>query len=246
MKEFSILNNWWQLVLIAIACYLLGGINFAWIISRLMHKDITKLGSGNPGTMNVTRELGVKAGVATFLGDALKGVVPMLICFFLYRKYYFSYKGQTVLMSDFIRYFTAVFVVIGHIAPLSTHYRGGKGIASTLGIFWGGLSMESPWWILLGFAVAAVIIAFILLTEWGSLGSLFGVTSCSVIQLVYFVMRYDTVMKSGFNPYLVCLFVFILTLNLLTWFAHRKNVRRLFAGEEHHTSFKKALYKKAS
>ena len=233
-------------MLIAIACYLLGGINFAWIISRLMHKDITKLGSGNPGTMNVTRELGVKAGVATFLGDALKGVVPMLIWFFLYRKYYFSYKGQTVLMSDFIRYFTAVFVVIGHIAPLSTHYRGGKGIASTLGIFWGGLSMESPWWILLGFAVAAVIIAFILLTEWGSLGSLFGVSSCSVIQLVYFVMRYDTVMKSGFNPYLVCLFVFILTLNLLTWFAHRKNVRRLFAGEEHHTSFKKALHKKAS
>ena len=71
--------------MIAIVCYLLGSINFAWLISRAMHKDITKLGSGNPGTMNVTRELGIRAGIITFAGDALKGVVPMLVCFFLYR-----------------------------------------------------------------------------------------------------------------------------------------------------------------
>ena len=204
------------------------------------------MGSGNPGTMNVTRELGVKAGAATFLGDALKGVVPMVACFFLYKKYYFEYKGTTVLVSDFIRYFTAVFVVIGHIFPLSRHYKGGKGIASTLGIFWGGLSLESPWWILRGFVVGAGIISFIVLTEWGSLGSLTGVSCCSIIQLVIFFTRYEAVVKLGFNPYLVCLFVFILALNLLTWFAHRKNVRRLFAGEEHRTSFKKALHKKVS
>lgn len=246
MKEFSILDNWWQLVLIAIICYLLGSLNFAWIISRLMHKDITKMGSGNPGTMNVTRELGVKAGAMTFLGDAIKGVIPMLVCFFIYRDYYFAYKGQTVLMSDFIRYFTAVFVVIGHILPLSTHYTGGKGIASTLGIFWCGLSLESPWWILLGIVVGATIISIILLTEWGSLGSLSGVSGCSIIQLIYFFVRYEGVIKTGFNPYLVCLFMFILVLNLLTWLAHRKNVKRLFAGEEHRTSFKKALHKKAS
>ena len=246
MKVFSIMDNWWQFVLIAVICYFLGSINFAWIISRLMHKDITKMGSGNPGTMNVTRELGVKAGAATFLGDALKGVVPMVVCFFLYKNYYFAYKGTLVRVSDFIRYFTAVFVVIGHIFPLSKHYKGGKGIASTLGVFWSGLSLESPWWILLGFVVGAVIISVILLTEWGSLGSLFGVSSCSIIQLVIFFTRYEAVAKLGFNPYLLCLFVFILTLNLLTWFAHRKNVRRLFAGEEHHTSFKKALHKKVS
>jgi glycerol-3-phosphate acyltransferase PlsY len=239
MKVFSFLENWWQFLLIAVVCYFLGSINFAWLISRLMHKDITKLGSGNPGTMNVTRELGLKAGIATFAGDALKGVVPMVICFFLYRDYYF--EGTKVLVSDFVRYFTAVCVVIGHIFPLSTHYKGGKGIASTLGIFWGGLSLENPWWILLGFVVAAIIIAFILVTEWGSLGSLLGVSGCSIIQLVIFFTRYN---KMAFNPYLVCIFGFIFALNLLTWFAHRKNVMRLFAGEEHHTSFKKSLHKK--
>ena len=224
-------------MLIAIVCYLLGSINFAWLISRAMHKDITKLGSGNPGTMNVTRELGIRAGIITFAGDALKGVVPMLVCFFLYRDYYF--EGTKVLVSDFVRYFTAVFVVIGHIFPASPFYKGGKGIASTLGIFWCGLSLENAWWILLGFVVAAVIITFIMVTEWGSLGSLFGVSMCSIFQLLYFYTRYADMMKFALNPYLVCLFLFIVALNLLTWFAHKKNVKRLFAGEEHRTSFKK-------
>lgn len=240
MKVFSFLENWWQFLLIAVICYFFGSINFAWLISRLMHKDITKMGSGNPGTMNVTRELGIKAGVATFAGDALKGVVPMVICYFIYRDYVF--EGTKVFVSDFVRYFSAVCVVIGHIFPLSKYHKGGKGIASTLGIFWGGLSLENPWWILLGFVVAAIIISFILVTEWGSLGSLFGVSLCSIIQLVMFFTRYSA---QPVNAYMVSLFMLILALNLLTWFAHRKNIQRLFAGEEHRTSFKKSRHKKA-
>ena len=194
-------------VIVAVAAYLLDCSNMAVYLAKLNKVDLSG-GSGNPGTMNVTRELGVKAGALTFFGDALKGVIPMVICFFLYRKYRF--EGTTVAVSDFIRYFTAVFVVIGHIFPASTHYKGGKGIASTLGIFWGGLSLESPWWILLGFVVAAIIITFITVTEWGSLGSLFGVSGCSVIQLVIFYSRYGSMMKTAFNPYLVCIFAFIL------------------------------------
>lgn len=237
MEEFSLQENWWQFALIAVLCYLIGSINFAWIISRLMHKDITKMGSGNPGTMNVTRELGVKAGVATFLGDALKGVIPMLICYFIYRNYRF--EGTSVCVADFVRYFTAVFVVIGHIFPLSTHYKGGKGIASTLGIFWCGLSLENIWWLVGGIGVAVLIISFISLTHWGSLGSLLGVSGCSIIQLVIFFNRYVNVIGFTLNVYLVCLFMFILALDILTWGAHRKNLKRLFAGEEHRTSFKK-------
>ena len=239
MKVFSILENWWQFVLIAVVCYLIGSINFAWLISRLMKKDITKMGSGNPGTMNVTRELGWKLGLLTFTCDALKGGIPMLCCYFLYRGYVF--EGTSVLVSDFIRYFTAIFAVFGHIFPATMRHHGGKGIASTLGIFWVGLSCESPWWILLGFVVAIVIISFITLTEWGSLGSLLGVTGCSIIQMIYFIYRYA---KMPINAYMVCLFMFILFLNVLTWVAHRENLKRLFAGEEHHTSFKKFFKKR--
>lgn len=237
MKDFSFVDNWWQFLLIAVVCYFIGSINFAWLISRAMHKDITKMGSGNPGTMNVVRELGIVAGVCTFLGDALKGVVPMLICFFIYRDYCFA--GTETLVSDFVRYFSAVFVVIGHIFPASKHYKGGKGIASTLGIFWCGLSCEFPWWILLGFVVAAILITFIKLTKWGSLGSLLGVTGCSIIQLVIFVSRYVIVAEMALNAYTVWVFMFILALNLLTWFAHNQNIKRLFSGEEHRTSSKK-------
>ena len=237
MKVFSIVENWWQFALIAIACYLIGSINFAWLVSRLMKKDITKMGSGNPGTMNVIRELGLTAGIATFLGDALKGVIPMLICFFLYRGYYF--EGTIVSVTDFIRYFIAMFVVIGHIFPLSTHYKGGKGIASTLGIFWCALSLENPWWILGGFGVAALIIGFISITHLGSLGSLSGVSCCTMVQLVIFFNRYVNTVVFALNAYLVCLFLFLFALNLLTWGAHYKNVRRLLAGEEHRTRLKK-------
>ena len=237
MTEFSLSGNWWQFILIAIVCYLIGSINFAWLISRMMHKDITKLGSGNPGTMNVTRELGVTAGVMTFLGDALKGAVPMLICFFLYRNYRFA--GTQVCVGDFMRYFSALLVVVGHIFPLSIHYKGGKGIASTLGILWCGLACENLWWLLGGFGVAAVLIGFIKWTHWGSLGSLLGVSGCSIVQLVLFYNRYVNVVNFTLNAYMVCVFMFILALNVLTWGAHHKNVRRLFAGEEHRTFAKK-------
>jgi glycerol-3-phosphate acyltransferase PlsY len=235
MKEFSLVNNWWQLVVIGVICYLFGCINFGWIIARAMKKDITKMGSGNPGTMNVTRELGIKAGVATFLGDALKGVIPMLVCYFLYRD--FRFENSLVSVADFMRYFTAVCVVVGHIFPLSIRHRGGKGIASTLGIFWCGLSLENPWWILGGVGVGVIIIGFIILTQWGSLGSLMGVSGCTVVQAVIFFNRYANYPIFKVDAYTVCLFMFLLALIILTWWAHRKNLQRLFAGEEHRTSF---------
>ena len=235
MKEFLLENNGWQLVFIGIVSYLMGCINFGWITSRLMKKDITKMGSGNPGTMNVTRELGIKAGVCTFAGDALKGVVPMLVCHFIYRQYYF--ENTLISVADFMRYFAGMCVVIGHIFPISRYYKGGKGIATTLGIFWCGLSLENPWWIVGGLGVAVILITFISVTHWGSLGSLLGVSGCSVIQFVIFFNRYLRAGVFMVNAYLVCLFMFVFALIVLTWWAHRKNLQRLFVGEEHRTSF---------
>ena len=60
MKEFSFAQNWWQFLLRAIVCYFVGCFNFAVLISRLKRNDITKMGSGNPGTMNMSREFGIK------------------------------------------------------------------------------------------------------------------------------------------------------------------------------------------
>jgi glycerol-3-phosphate acyltransferase PlsY len=189
--------------------------------------------------MNVSRELGWRAGIATFACDALKGALPVAAAYFLYRN--FTFENSLVVVSDFMRYFCGLFVVIGHIFPVTMKFKGGKGIASTFGVFWGGLACENAWWALAMLGCCLLILLFIYATEWGGLGSLLGVSSFSVIQLVYFYFRYE---KTPFNAYLVCVFVTILLLNIFTWLAHYKNLRRLFSGEEHRTSLKKIAKKK--
>lgn len=239
MKEFSLVQNWWQFLLLASVCYFIGCFNFARMISRLKKNDITKIGSGNPGTMNMSREFGLKIGVLTFFCDAFKGGVPAVIAFFIYRNYQFA--GTTMFVSDFVRYFSGVCVIIGHVFPVTMKFKGGKGIASTLGLFWFCLPCDWGWFALIVFGVLIGIVLFIFFTEWGSLGSLTGVTSLSIIQTVVFIVRYQNM---PVNAYLVCLYMLILAINLLTWCAHHQNLARLFAGEEHHTSIKKLAKKK--
>ncbi len=219
-------------MVMAVVCYFIGCFNFARVISRSKHKDITKIGSGNPGTMNMSREFGLKIGLLTFFCDAVKGGLPALISFFIYRDTVFS-TGFAV--SDLTRYFCGVCVVVGHIFPVTMRFKGGKGIASTLGLFWACLSCEWAWNILFVFLFFLFIVYFIYLTEWGSLGSLLGVTGLSIVQVVFFVARYGIAL----NRYLVGAYMLIFALNFLTWWAHRSNILRLFAGEERHTSVRK-------
>lgn len=239
MNSFSFSQNWWQFLILAIVCYFIGCFNFALLISRKKKRDITKIGSGNPGTMNMSREFGLKVGFITFLCDALKGGVPALIAYFLYRGYVF--EGTATLVSDFARYLSGLCVVIGHIFPVTMRFKGGKGIASTLGLFWACLSCENPWWILFAFLCLVGVVAFIFFTEWGSLGSLLGVTGFSIIQLVIFLLRYA---DFAVNAYTVATYLIIFAINVLTWTAHRENLARLFAGEERHTSIRKLAKKK--
>ncbi len=240
MNTFQIAKDWWQLLVMAVVCYLIGCFNFAKLISRKKHRDITKIGSGNPGTMNMSREFGLKIGLLTFFCDVMKGGVPALISYFVYRNTFFS--GTMIPVSDFTRYFCGLFVVIGHIFPVNSGFKGGKGIAATLGLFWFALPCEEWWWAFVVFGILIGVVLFIFLTEWGSLGSLLGVTVLSILQMVFFCLRYGF---SSVNAYMVATYACILAINLLTWTAHRANVKRLFAGEEHHTSIKKLAKKKA-
>ena len=237
MKELVFAQSWYYFLLMAFVCYFVGCFNFAVIIAKTKHKDVHKIGSGNPGTMNMSREFGLKVGLVNFLLDACKGGVPALVSFFLFRSYVFA--GTQVVVSDFTRYFCGVFVIIGHIWPVTMRFRGGKGIASSLGLFWFSLSCENAWNILIVLALLLfVVVGYIALTEWGSMGSLLGVTGFSVWQGLIFYFRYDGcgMLSSGWT---IALFMLLLALNALTWFAHRKNLVRLFSGEEHRTSVKK-------
>lgn len=239
MKIFDVSQNWWQLIIVAVVCYLIGCFNFAKIISLSKKKDITTIGSGNPGTMNMSREFGLGFGLLTFFCDVLKGGLPALIGYFIYKDYVFANTLFSV--SDFMRYFCGLFVIIGHIFPVFMKFKGGKGIASTFGLFWLCLACESPWWLLFGFLIMLGVVLVIFLTEMGSLGSLIGVTAFSIVQMIMFVLRYS---EFAVNVYMVLTYAFILAINILTWAAHHENIMRLFSGEEHRTSIKKLSKKK--
>lgn len=236
MKEIALSECWYWLLLAAVVSYLLGCINFAVMISKARHRDVRKIGSGNPGTMNMSREFGLKVGLANFLFDCLKGGIPVIAVYYIFADYRFA--GTEISVSDTARYIAGLFAVIGHIYPVFLKFNGGKGIATTYGVFWFGIGCENPWYFAIMLVAFILVLLFILITEMGSMGSLLGVTAFSVWQGTIFYDRYVSVMSSCMG-YIAVLFTLLLLINFLTWFRHGKNLVRLFAGEEHRTSVKK-------
>lgn len=239
MKELVFADWWYYFLIAAVICYLIGCFNFAVLISHFKKRDIREEGSGNPGTMNMTRTFGLKIGAINFFCDVIKGGAPVIVGYFLFKDYVFS--GTTVLVSDFARYFFGIFVIIGHIFPVFLKFKGGKGIASTMGMFSFALLCENPWYFLIAVVLLFGVLAYIAFTEWGSMGSLLGVSLLTVFQAVIFVVRYGDIIS---EDWVIILFMLLFAVNLLTWIAHNKNIYKLLAGEEHRTSVKSKAKKK--
>lgn len=239
MREFDLSQNWYWLLIGAVVSYLLGCFNFAVIISKIKHDDIRNVGSGNPGAMNISRRYGLKVGLINFTCDALKGAIPVIVAYFVFRNYYFA--GTRVVVSDFMRYFYALFALLGHIFPVTMKFKGGKGISTTIGLLWCSVACETWWFVFLGLALFILLFVYAGLTEWGSMASLLGVAGFTIWQAVIFTLRYSDILT---NAYIIIIFMILLALNILTWCAHYKNLYHLMAGEEHHTSIKNMLKKK--
>ena len=239
MKEIAFSDFWYWFILIAVICYFIGCFNFAVLISHFKKSDIRNVGSGNPGTMNMTRTFGLKIGAINFFSDVIKGGLPAVIGWVIFKDYIFS--GTNIAVSDFIRYFCGVFVIIGHIFPVIMKFKGGKGIASTMGLFSFALACDEWWYFLICVAFLFGVLAYIAITEWGSMGSLIGVAGLTIFQSVVFVLRYQAELL---NPWVISILMILLLINVLTWGAHHKNIYKLLAGEEHHTSVRKHKNKK--
>ncbi len=237
MIAFS--DCWYWFAVMAVVSYFIGCFNFALLISKIKHNDVRKMGSGNPGTMNMSRQFGLKIGALTLFLDMLKGGLPVLAGYLIFRGKVF--EGTDVLVSDLARYVCGVSVIVGHIYPVTMRFKGGKGIASTLGMYAFALCCEK-WWML--FVVLAILLAtlfYIWASEWGSMGSLFGVSMLTAAQGIFFYLRYT---ESLLNGFVIAVFALLMLDCFLTWFAHRKNILALLAGEEHHTSVKKLSHRK--
>lgn len=239
MQEFYLSQSWYWLVVGAIVSYFMGCFNFAIIISKFKHDDIRNVGSGNPGAMNVSRRYGLKVGLLNFLCDGLKGAIPVLVAHLVFRNYRFA--GTEIIVSDFMRYFYAIFALIGHVFPVTMKFKGGKGISTTIGLLWCAIACETWWFAFIGLALFILLFVYVGFTEWGSMGSLLGVAAFTIWQAVIFTLRYTEHLS---NVFIVLTFMFLLLLNIITWGAHHRNLYQLMAGEEHHTSIKKMLKKK--
>lgn len=222
---------WWQILLVAALSYMIGNINFALIISKFKKSDVRKLGSGNPGTLNMSRNFGIKIGMVTFVLDLLKGGLPSFVCWLMFKGQYIG----GVDLGDFTRFLSGLMVVIGHIYPALMDFKGGKGVAATLGVF----LFANP---IAAAVVFALSFALIAATSWGSMGSFMSVSLLAVCQMIVFYVKY--IHTGGTGAFLVLLYVFIFAMCLMVWFAHRKNIVRIAAGEEHPTSVKKRSVKK--
>ncbi|MBQ0017401.1 MAG: glycerol-3-phosphate 1-O-acyltransferase PlsY [Clostridiales bacterium] len=207
-----------KLVVLVICSYLMGNISFARLISKFKKDDITKSGSGNPGTMNMLRTYGVKLGALTLVCDVLKGAIPAFAGLMLF--------GYGTTAGTIGLYIAGVSVIIGHIYPVFYKFKGGKGIACTLGVF----LVADPMWLLIFFAIAFV---YLYIFDYGSVASLTIVSALTIIQGV-----------KNYGNVIISLLLFVIF--TLTWFAHRSNITRLLLGKENKANLQKSLKKKFS
>ena len=207
-------------IIVAILAYLLGSISFSVIISKKMAGfDLREKGSGNAGSTNVLRTVGKKAAIITLVCDILKGVIVILIALL---------AGKIIqgLDNALLIQLAGIFVILGHTFPVFFKFKGGKGIATSLGVL-----LMINWQIGLICLVFALIL--IILTKMVSVGSIAAAILFPV--LVIFINQNYIVAESSNWSYLI----FSIIIALLVIFNHRENIKRILNGTENKISFKK-------
>lgn len=207
-------------IIVAIIAYLLGSISFSVIISKKMAGfDVREKGSGNAGTTNVLRTVGKKAAIITLICDILKGVIAILVAIL---------AGKIVqgLDNALLVQLAGIFVIVGHTFPVFFKFKGGKGIATSLGVL-----LMINWQIGLICLVFALVL--MILTKMVSVGSIAAAVLFPV--LVLFIKDNYIVAESSNWSYLI----FSIIIAVLVIFNHRGNLKRILNGSENKISFKK-------
>ena len=205
-------------IIMAIIAYLIGSINFSVILSKKMAGfDVREKGSGNAGSTNMLRSVGKKAAAITLICDILKGVVSIGIAILL---------GNVIenVNRELLLQIAGIAVVTGHTFPIFFGFKGGKGVATSLGIL-----LMTNWQIgLICLVFALVLMALSKMVSLGSEGAaiLFPV-------LVLFIHTNFTVSEG--SSYLI----YSIILAVIVAFNHRSNIKRILNGTENKLSFKK-------
>lgn len=190
----------WSLMFFA---YLLGSLSFALIVSKLMGlKDPRTYGSSNPGATNIMRSGNTKAAILTFSGDFLKGLLVVVLARYILHQQH-SYQALVAL--------SGLLVVLGHIYPIFFKFKGGKGVATALGV-------------ILGFSPLTALLVII---TWGIIFLIFRISSLSSLGAITLAPVY-TFLLFGNNAY----FGMILLISFFILYKHKSNLMRLLKATE--------------
>ncbi len=218
----------------AVIGYLIGSLTWSVIIGRfLFHKDPRNFESHNAGATNSARVFGKKIGFLILLLDMLKGYLPVLIMWIIYVTSLEPILGPTISSTwnpKYIIYLAGAFAVIGHCYPCFFNFRGGKGAATTGGLFWA----ISP---ILALVCLALFIIVSKVSKYISLGSIVTALTCGFIFLIpgihynYFI---DTSFNNdlSFNVMQIYLAIILILIGCLITYKHKANIKRLLNHNE--------------
>ncbi len=217
------------LATIVILSYLIGSIPTSIIVTRAVKGiDIREHGSGNAGGTNVMRVLGWKHGVLVILLDAMKGVLAVIV---VARLHYGSMPFHNVTPFDdftLVQIIAGISAVIGHIWTIFAGFKGGKGIATALGVLLMVVTVD----MLVAIGVFVLVVS---ISRFVSLGSILGAIAVPLTLIIR-----ENIFNVDIQGYHTLL-PFVILLSLLVIFTHRKNVIRLLNGNENKVSFKKKI-----
>jgi glycerol-3-phosphate acyltransferase PlsY len=212
------MNLAWQIALLLVGAYLLGGIPFGLLVARAKGVDIRRHGSGNVGATNVGRVLGRKWCGIVFVLDVAKGAVSTLAA------------GKIIAMegvrpssqADLVWLAAALACVLGSVAPVYLRFKGGKGVAASLGVLLG----IYPYLTFAAMVVLAVWLIVVLTTRYVSLAS---IIASGALPLVFagLAWRLDWRLEDH-----VALLGLCAAMTTVVWIRHRDNMHRLWAGTE--------------
>ena len=189
-----------KLEIIILISYLLGSIPFGFLLTKIfLNKDIRKIGSGNIGATNALRTGNKTLGYATLILDILKAIIPVI-----FVKIYYS---------DYL-YISSLCVFLGHVFPIWLKFKGGKGVATYVGILcciniYLGISFGIVW-----------LITFVMF-KYSSLSSIVGGLSVPIINFLFFNDQ---------------IFYFFIIMFILIFYTHRENIKRLLNRTESKTN----------
>ena len=221
----------------ALGAYLLGSIPSGFVVAKVKGIDIRKTGSGNIGATNAMRVLGKPAGIFVLLLDALKGYAAVVwltpFVFNLVAPHFFKFdynhptgfffepfKGQDIELQLRLFVFAGIFAVMGHNYTCWLKFKGGKGIATSAGVY---LAL-APWAVLIAVAVFILAVA---ITKYVSVGS---IAAAIALPAAVWVLQ----------PQNYFLGIVTTALGALAIFKHRSNIQRVVAGTENRLGQKKS------